>query len=555
MDKGGVTVQKWDLETDVVVVGSGGGAFTAAILARDNGARVAILERTDKVGGTTSVSGGAVWIPMNAHMKELGVEDSREEAIAYCRTLSNGRSEEKLIEAFVDNGCKAVEYLEAHTPVVYDVMTMPDYHPEFEGAKPKGRTIEPGIYDLNALGENKEMVRPNAMPFMNAVTCEELFATYKVNIQPKNLPIEMIIDRMDKGLVVQGNSLIGAMLKASLDRGIDIVLGTRARELVMESGRIVGVRAEKDGKDFFVKAVGGVVLACGGFEWNEKLKKRYLPGIITHPSTPPFNEGDGIIMAAKVGADLAHLHENWGMVAISVPGEEYEGHPYSQLCLAERTCPHSIIVNKKGRRFVNEGANYNDMCKAFAHFNENGVGFRNLPCWAIMDNQYREKYTLMTVAPGDPDPEWMIKADTLEELAEQLGIDVQGLMETVERFNGFARSGKDLDFGRGDSAYERYTGDIYADNPTLGDIEKPPFYAAQVFSGTLGTKGGPRTNENGQVLDPMDNVIPGLYAVGNTSAAVSGPAYYGGGGTIGLGMTFGYLAGIHVANEVNKLKE
>lgn len=543
-------MQKWDFETDVVVVGSGGGAFTAAILAHDNGARVAMLERTDKIGGTTSVSGGAVWIPMNKHMKGLRIPDSREEGLAYCKTLANGRVDEKLIEAFVDNGHNAVEYLETHTPVVYEAMTMPDYHPEFEGSKPKGRSIEPGIYDLNELGEKKEWVRPNALPFMNAVTCEELFATYKVNLQPENMPMDLIMERMDKGQVVQGNSLIGAMLKASLDRGIEILLEARALKLIQEDDRVIGVRAQKDGKDYFVKATGGVVLACGGFEWNESLKKKYLPGLITHPNSPPFNEGDGIVMAAKAGADLANLHEHWGMPALSVPGEEYEGRPYSQLCLAERTCPHSIIVNKKGRRFVNEAANYNDMCKAFAHFNENGIGYRNLPCWAIMDARYREKYTLMTVAPGDPDPEWMIKSDSLEGLAEQLDIDVNGLLETVERFNGFVRHGKDLDFGRGDSMYEQFTGDIYADNPTLGTIEKPPFYAAQIHPGSLGTKGGPRTNENARVLDPMDNVIPGLYAVGNTSAAVSGPAYYGGGGTVGLGLTFGYLAGIHVANEV-----
>jgi succinate dehydrogenase/fumarate reductase flavoprotein subunit len=292
-----------------------------------------------------------------------------------------------------------------------------------------------------------------------------------------------------------------------------------------------------------------VVLACGGFEWSEGLKKKYLPGVITHPNTPPLNEGDGIVMAAELGADLAGMHEVWWMPSTSVPGEEYEGKPYSQLCIAERACPHTILVNGKGMRFANEAANYNDLGKAFSHFDENGTGFRNLPAYAILDSQYREKYSLLTVSPGDLDPDWFIKDDTLEGLAEKIGVAKEGLLETVARFNGFVRDGKDRDFGRGDSAYDRYVGDISAPHPNLGTIEKPPFYAAPMYPGCLGTKGGPRTNEDAQVLDVRGEVINGLYAAGNAMAAVSGPSYYGGGTCIGLGVTFGYLAGTHAARQ------
>jgi succinate dehydrogenase/fumarate reductase flavoprotein subunit len=450
---------------------------------------------------------------------------------------------------------QVVDYVESNTPVAFSPMTMPDYHPEEEGAKPGGgRSIEPKVYDLNELGEWKDKVRPNALPFMMAVCSEELWGKYKVNLSAKNLPIDLIMERMDKGLVVQGNALIGGLLKASLDRGITMVLETRALELIREEDRVIGVRAEKEGKEYLVRARGGVVLACGGFEWNDHLKAKYLQGVITHPNTPPFNEGDGITMAAELGADLANMHEAWWFPSTVVPGEEYEGRPYSQLCIAERTCPHSILVNRRGRRFVNEAANYNDMVKSFFHPNENGTGYRNLPCWAILDAQYRENYTLITVTPEDPDPEWLIKDDTLEGLAQKIGVDAKGLAETVTRFNGFAGEGKDPDFGSGDSGYERYTGDIYAPHPTLGTIEKPPFYAVQIFPGSLGTKGGPRTNKDAQVLDVRGKVIPGLYAAGNTAAPVSGPAYYGGGGTIGVGMTFGYLAGIHAANEAKSGK-
>lgn len=543
---------KWDLETDVVVVGSGGGAFTSAILAHDNGAKAVILEKSDKVGGTTAVSGGAMWLPLNKHMASLGIEDSREEALAYCKKLTDGRATDSMVETYVDNGHKALDYIEEHTQVRYGAMTMPDYHPEEPGAKPGGRSIEPQLFDITQLGEWRDTVRPNALPFMAAVTCEELWGTYKVNISPTNLPIELCIDRMDKGQVVQGNALIGGLLKASLDRGIEVLVSTPAVQLIREGERIVGVRAQRDGKDFFVKANGGVVLACGGFEWSDSLKAKFLPGVVTHQNTPPYNDGDGVIMAEEVGADLTLMHEVWWMPSTSVPGEEYDGRPYSQLCIAERACPHTILVNRKGKRFCNEAANYNDLGKAFTHFNENGTGYRNLPCHAILDSQYREKYSLLTVSPGDPDPDWFIKADSLEELANKIDVDVDGLLETVERFNGFVKGGKDLDFGRGDSAYDRYVGDVSQPLPNLGTIEKGPFYAAPMYPGSLGTKGGPRTNENAQVMSVRGEVIPGLYAVGNAAAAVSGPSYYGGGTCVGLSVTFGYLAGIHAAGEVKK---
>ncbi|MFB3813521.1 MAG: FAD-binding protein [Terriglobales bacterium] len=542
-------MRKWDLEADVVVVGSGGAALIAAIAAHEHGAKPVVLERTDKVGGTTAISGGALWIPMNSHMKELGIQDTREEALSYCKKLTDGRADDVLVERFIDVGPELIQFIESKTPVAFSPMTMPDYHPEEKGAKRGGRSIEPKVFNLNELGEWKDKVRAHALPFMGVVTSEELWNTYKVLLNARNLPIDLMMERMDKGLYVHGKALIGGLLKTCLDRKIPVILETRGRELVRENRRVIGVRAEKDGKDFFVKAIGGVVLACGGFEWSEELKKKFLQGVITHPNTPPFNEGDGIIMAAELGADLANMHEAWWMPSTAIPGDQYEGRPYSNLCIGERTAPHSILVNRQGRRFVNEAATYNEVVKPFFNVNENGAGYRNLPCWAIMDAQYREKYHVLTALPEDPDPEWLVKDDTLEGLAAKIGVDSHGLVETVSRFNGFVRQGKDLDFGRGDSAYDRFVGDKTTPHPVLGTLEKPPFYAVPIYPGSLGTKGGPRTNKDAQVLDVRGNAIPGLYAAGNVMAAVSGPSYYGGGGTLGVGMTFGYLAGIHAAKE------
>ncbi len=547
-------MKEWDLEADVLVVGSGGAALTAAILAHDHGARTIVMERSSKVGGTTAVSGGALWTPMNSHMKDLGVPDTREEALAYCLKITEGRASDSLVEAYVDTAHVMADYLEAKTPLVFSAMTMADYHPEQVGGKSGGRSLESNIYDINELGEWKDKVRPHAIPVMNHQTTEEQFTTYEMILNAANIPMDLVLERMDKGLVGRGNALIAGLLKGCIDRGVTVLLETRALELITEAGRVIGVRAEKEGEDYRVKANGGVILGCGGFEWNETLKNKYLQGVITHPHSPPYNEGDGITMAAEVGADLTNMHEAWWMPALAVPGDEYEGHPYNYVCVTERSCPHGILVNRQGRRFVNESASYNDMMKAFFHVDENGTGYRNLPCWAILDSQYRENYTMVTVCPGDPDPEWAIKDDTLEGLAEKIGIDASGLVDTVARFNGFAQKGKDLEFERGDCAYDRYMGDRSAPHPNLGAIATPPFYAIEVFAGAIGTKGGPRTDVDARVLNVRGRAIPGLYAIGNTASGVSGPGYYGPGGTIGPGMTFGYRAGIHAADEVNRQK-
>jgi succinate dehydrogenase/fumarate reductase flavoprotein subunit len=243
------------------------------------------------------------------------------------------------------------------------------------------------------------------------------------------------------------------------------------------------------------------------------------------------------------------MSEAWLYPGFAIPGEEHEDRPVSRWVIGERTLPHAIVVNRFGERFTNEGANYNDMAKALLAFDPGTYAPRNLPCWSVMDSQYRKSYPIMTVMPRDPDPDWLPKYDTLDDLAEGLGIDPVGLMVTIERFNGLARNGKDEDFGRGESAYERWLGDPNGPHPCLGTIEEPPFYALPLQLAAAGTKGGPRTNTRGQVMHVRGNPIPGLYAAGNAMAGVSGPGYYGGGGTIGLAMTWGYICGISAAQE------
>jgi len=538
--------QRWDQEFDVVIAGSGAAGLTAAILAHDHGARVAVLERSDKVGGTTAVSGGVLWVPLNHHMAEAGAEDSREEALAYCKRLAAGSVPDEMIETYVDTAHQMVRYLEEHTPLRLSVWTSPDYYADGPGGKQCGRALEPVLFCKRDLGAWQDKLRP-APIFMLPLTLEEMLTKFRLITDTSSLPMDMLVQRMSDGMVGCGNALAGALLKGCLDRGITVMLQTRAIQLVREGARVTGLRAEQQGRDLWLRARGGVILASGGFEWNKDLVQKFLPGPLTHPNSPPFNEGDALIMAMEVGADLANMTCAWWQPSGSIPGEEYEGRPLSRFLSSERIAPHTIMVNRQGRRFVSEGAPYNDIGRVFHQFDPSVYGFRNLPCWAVFDSQYRAKYPVLTVLPGDPDPEWLPKDESLEGLARKVGIDPGGLAETVARWNRMVAEGQDLDFHRGETSFERHSGDPRLPNPNLGTIERPPFYALPVYPGALGTSGGPRINTRGEVLDVRGQVIPGLYAAGNAAGSPTGVAYYSGGGTIGPAMTWGYLCGINAA--------
>jgi succinate dehydrogenase/fumarate reductase flavoprotein subunit len=532
-----------DREVDVLVVGSGGSGLVAAILASDRGARVLVIERSDKVGGTTAVSGGGAWIPLNHHMGEVGATDSRERALAYCTRLSAGRTPPELIETFVDTGHVMLEYIEEHTPGAFHASGLPDYQSEFEGAAQGGRSLDPGLFDVSQLGDWADKLRPSPLMFVPMTMDEAL----RSQAQPQNIPTKEIVQRMQAGLAGAGNALVGRLLKACIDRGIEIQLEARARELVRDDGRVAGLRAEFDGGDLRIRARGGVVLACGGFEWNDALRERFLQGPVTHHCTPGHNTGDGLVMAQEVGADVGNLAEAWLYPGALIPGEEHESRALSRWVIGERTLPHAIVVNSDGRRFANEGANYNDMAKAMHTFDASAYRFPNIPCWSILDSQYRAKYPVLTVMPSDPDPDWLPKAETLNALAAALTIDARGLEATAERFNEMARAGRDDEFHRGETTYEHWLGDPASPHPNLGTVERAPFYALPIHVASSGTKGGPRTNARGEVLDVRGRVIEGLYAAGNVMAGISGPGYFGGGGTIGLGMTWGYICGINAA--------
>jgi 3-oxosteroid 1-dehydrogenase len=542
--------RQWDKEADVVVIGSGGAGLVAALAARDSGASVVVLEKSATVGGTTAVSGGVVWVPTNHHMAEVGIPDSRDEALVYMKRLSDGRGEDKLIETYVDQAPAMLRFVEKAASIPFTALARyPDYHPEFPGGKPGGRSLDPGLFDSNELGDWKKHLRKSPIFGMTAMSVTEA-TDWGVFASPLKLPFKLLAERYSKGFVCYGAALIGRLLKALLDQGVQPLLGVAARELVVEEGRVVGLRAEQGGRDLLVRAKKGVILASGGFEWNSQLVQQFLGGVVTHPNSPPGNDGDGLKMAMSVGADLGNMNEAWWCPSVVIPGEEYDGRQLNRGDFAIRSMPHSIIVNRRGVRFVNEAQNYNDLMKPFFAFEPNAYERPNLPAYLVLDQAFLDKYALLTIMPGQKPPDWLPRADTLEELGRKVGIDPAALAATVARFNRFAEQGVDEDFHRGTSLYDKFYGDPeHAPNPNLGTLCKPPYFALEVHPGTIGTKGGARVTVDAQVLRVGGQPIEGLYAAGNVIAAPAGSGYPGAGATIGSAMTFGYLAGRHAARQ------
>lgn len=527
-------------EHDMVVVGAGAIGLTAALTAADAGARVAVLEKARYLGGTSAVSGGMFWVPCNGRMAELGLSDDRDDALRYLRAVTSGRTADDVLAALVDRGPEMLEFLERRAGLQMAPMdNFPDYHPEWDGAHPGGRSLDPELYDIAQLGDLADSLRPDLrLPFtMREYEEWRIFTRF---------PTEELQRRADAGLVARGRALVAPLVKACADAGVTLVTECGAERLLVLDDAVAGVRTT-DGTRLPARAV---VLACGGFEWSPEMTENFLSGPVHGSCSPPHNTGDGIRMAAKAGAKLGSMREAWWGPMVLVPGDETDGAQTATLLRFERTGPHTVIVNRNGRRFVNEAHNYNDMTKAFHLFDPGAYDFANLPAYLIFDEQHLREYGFLSHRAGQPTPPWIRSAPTVAELAALLEIDPAGLAETLARFNEGARNGVDPDFHRGASAYDQYWGDQHAAHPALGPVETPPFYAVEVVSGVIGTKGGVVTDGDGRALDSFGEPIPGLYAAGNTTAHPMGPGYPGAGATLGPGSTMAYAAGLAVAAQL-----
>lgn len=565
--------QKWDQEFDVIVVGSGAGGMTAALCVKGEGLSSVVLEKSDKYGGTTAVSGGGIWIPCNDDIAKTGGKDSYAEALTYMKHLTAGEVPVPRIEAYLKNAPAMVRHLREKFGVLFrGVKLYPDYYPDQPGGKDGYRSMEPVEFDAALLGDEFAAQRP---PFagtqvmgriaMNQVEAHILFTKAKGWI---GLIMKMMLRYMfdwpwrfkskrDRRMTL-GQALVGQLRHALRKQDIPLLLNTGMDNLIEEGGRVVGVLAKQNGKTLRLHARRGVVLASGGFEANQDMREKYLPKPTKASWTgaPPINHGDGIRAGLALGAKLGFMNLTWGSPTVHVPGAA------SQTTLfVERAMPNCVIVNQKGQRFVNEAAAYPDVVTAI--YQDQAKGNGTVPCWFIFDGTFRKKYPAGLFLPSNiqPDsklpPDWLDKvyyrADSLDALAGKIGVDAQGLAATVKTFNSYCEKGIDPEFNKGGTAIDRYYSDpTNKPNSCMGPLNTGPYYAIPLYPGEIGTKGGLWTDEHARVLREDGSAIAGLYATGNCSAAVMGKTYAGAGSTLGPAMTFGYVAARDIAASMQR---
>ncbi|MBM3103894.1 FAD-dependent oxidoreductase [Pseudomonas sp. V1] len=555
---------------DVIVVGSGAGAMTSALFAAEQGLSVLLVEKSDKFGGTSAISGGGIWIPNNHYFAAKGGRDSFELALQYLKAATGEHGDEPRLRAYLEHAPQMIRALEENSHVRYAVAhKYPDYYPQLPGSLAGGRTLDPELFDTGLLGDELANLRtpsPSTL-LMGRIAWTARHAhkamsrSFGWRLLILGLMLRYKLDfkwrrkgRRDRRAAL-GSALVASLRRSLMDRKVPLWLNTDFQALLTDNGRVTGVQVSRDGQPQQLHARRAVIFGSGGFEQNQALRERFLPQPTARDwsATPPGNNTGAALQAGmELGAATALMDWAWWAPTIAVPGEEKPRGVF-----AERAFPGAIVVNSLGRRFVNEAAPYLEFVDAMYRDNH-GSGGQSIPAWVIFDARFRFNYAMGPLMPAQVMPdsrlrkEWLntlyFKADSLPALAAQIGVDSAGLEQTVKRMNEYARTGIDTEFGRGGNVFDRYYGDSNVKpNPCLAPLGKGPFYAMRLDAGDIGTKGGLLTNEHAQVVSETGEAIPGLYAIGNCSASVMGTSYPGAGGTLGPAMTFGYIAANHIA--------
>src|SRR5699024_5986012 len=537
---------------DVVVVGSGAGGLTTALTAQLEGMSALVVEKTEYFGGSTSKSGGTIWIPNNFYLEEAGVNDSYEEGKKYLDETVGDRVPESLKEAYLKKGEEMVRYLADRTIHVHWDYTpdYSDYYPELPGGKPEGRAIEAKVFDLKKLGDDIDSIRDSGLPTKGMVLNSYEF--HKVNMIMRTWIGKVTALKVGMRLIRStltpyqptslGEALVARLFTSLKEAGGKVWLSTPFVELLHHDGRVNGIVVQRNGQKVNVTANKGVVFASGGFSHSQELREKYLP----QPTKTEWTlasegqTGDTLSEGMKLGAKIDLMGKLWGTPTSAPPGSS----PF--MPVAERATPGLIIVNDQGERYINESVPYHEFVEGMYENNTDQAG--TVPSWMVFDQTVKKRYLVFGIMPAMSFPdEWIDsgytkKADTIDELAQQIEVPADKLQQTISRFNQFAEAGVDEDFHRGVSQYDQYYGDPTLENPNLAPLNRAPYYAIPIYPGDIGTKGGLVIDEHARVLKEDDTPIEGLYATGNCTAAVMGETYPGPGATIGSAMTFGYAA-------------
>jgi 3-oxosteroid 1-dehydrogenase len=535
----------WQESYDVLIVGSGSAALSAALTASSGGLTCKILEKTALIGGTSAMSGAGTWVPANHHAAAAGFKDSVSDAITYLRATSPSgwqETEDGLWTAFAQTAPRMLKFLEEKTPLRFVLTQEPDIMPQRVGGKMSGRMLSPRPLSKWIVGRYANKIRPSTLPHL--FTYQEVydgdlyhrpfFAALRV--MPK------LVWRLLTKSRAQGSALVTGLLRGCLDTGCDVETKARVLNLTTdkETGRVIGVEVEVDGQKKRYQAKVGVVIASGGFEWDTVMREKHFPGRLDFLGSPRANEGDGQKMVAAIGGQMARMDQANIYPAIPTRYEK-QLHGLPMIFQAEK---HAIVVNRHGKRFVNE-SDFNVGVEVDRRDAKTGQP-EHLPAWVIADVRLL-KGALPLAWYSRKSSTWLVRAATLRELAEKIQVPPDELEKTVERFNRFCVDGKDLDFQRGESAWDQFKGG--GPNSALGKIQRSPFLAAPFNRSILGTKGGARTNESGQVLHQSGIVIPGLLAAGLAMANPIGTQAVGPGTTIGPNLTWGFICGETLVRE------
>ncbi len=534
---------------DVVVVGSGGG-LAGALAARDRGLDVLVVEKAKWVGGATSMSGGTLWIFDSPFLKAAGLQDSAAKGRAHMDATigpATRASTPERRDAYIEGGRQLLDLFARHDiPLAHS--GWPDYYAEREGGIPEGRTLHALPFDTRKLGEERAALRPTPIVVVaNSVEVAVLALgprTWKAAKTWARVGLRALKAKLTGAkLVTRGQALVGRVFGAARKAGVPVWRETALKDLIVENGRVVGVVAHRDGKDIRIKARRGVLLTAGGFARDAEMRAAYQAPVGTAWTMAPADDmGDAIKLSVKQGAATEMMEEAWWVPGTTPPGSV-------MLHVWDRCFPHAIFVDANGERFVNEADPYMEVGQIMLA-RQRALGRHS---WIVLESRHRNRYAFGMSPPRLTPKAWfesgyMKKADTLDGLAAQCGLDAATFRATVARFNEMARSGVDADYHRGDSVYNRFYGDgRVKPNPNLGAIERGPFYAVAIYPGDVGTAGGLLTDADGRVLKDDGAAIPGLYAAGNTTASVFARAYPGAGASIGAAMIYAVRAARHMA--------